>query len=276
MRLDKFILAYDGNKYQEVKKHLNLQRLIAKNYDVIAEPFCGIFGFTRAFAEINKNPDTLYYLNDINTDIINFYKNISLNLIKECLTKLEAMPEEGLYAKDIEDYALRTMSRGICIRYFDRHKGIQKCKRFIDNWEQWEAFFSRCRFYNLPASEFYALLPKNTFVFYDPPYFHSECTQYVKHLDGVDGTQYYIDIYEEMKSHKFDSILITNDIAIISYMYKAVFSYFILTGTYQNTTQSRTKRGNSTQQFRKNKKLHIVFDNMKKIKLKTNLTNICI
>ena len=79
-----------------------------------------------------------------------------------------------------------------------------------------------------------------------------------------------------MKSHKFDSILITNDIAIISYMYKAVFSYFILTGTYQNTTQSRTKRGNSTQQFRKNKKLHIVFDNMKKIKLKTNLTNLCI
>lgn len=268
MRLDKFILAYDGNKYQEVKKYLNLSRIIAKNYDVIAEPFCGIFGFTRAFAEINKNPDTLYYLNDINTDIINFYKNISLDLIKEYLSIINSLPENGLRATDIANPNIRLISRGMCLAYFDRHKGIQKCKHFIENWEQWEAFFSRCRFYNLPATEFYALLPKNTFVFYDPPYFHSECTQYVKHLDGVDGTQYYIDIYQEMKSRNFDSILITNNIAIISHMYKAEFTYFILTGLYNNSTRSKNKRSNITQHFRKNIKLHIVFDNIRKIKLK--------
>jgi site-specific DNA-adenine methylase len=268
MRLDKFILAYDGNKYREVKKHLNLSRIIAKNYDVIAEPFCGIFGFTRAIAEINKNPDTLYYLNDINTDIINFYKNISLDLIKEYLGIIDSLPENGLSATDIADPIIKLIGRGMCISYFDKHKALQKCKHFIEHWEQWQAFFSRCRFYNLPASEFYALLPNNTFIFYDPPYFHSNCEQYIKHLDNIDGTQYYIDIYQEMKARKFDSILITNDIAIISYMYKAEFTYFIFEGRYNNSTKSRQTRSVGENNFRKNKKVHVVFDNIKKIRLK--------
>ena len=71
--------CYLGNKYLESKTKLSLymDKAIANinDYDIIAEPFCGIYGFSRYAHLIGFKGE--YLLNDINKDLID-----SLNRLK--------------------------------------------------------------------------------------------------------------------------------------------------------------------------------------------------
>ena len=51
--MNNFIFSYNGNKYLETKKHIFKNNILQNinDYDVICEPFCGIFGFSRVAYE---------------------------------------------------------------------------------------------------------------------------------------------------------------------------------------------------------------------------------
>lgn len=94
--MNNFLFSYHGNKYIESKKYLNeigsrsiyndfsQESLNANPSIVIIEPFCGIFGFSRAFyeieiykkekAEIRPNfGDVKFIFNDIDSEMIGEY-----------------------------------------------------------------------------------------------------------------------------------------------------------------------------------------------------------
>jgi site-specific DNA-adenine methylase len=79
--LDKFVINYNGNKFLETNKYLKGRINNIEEYDIIAEGCCGIFGFTRSLFsgelfEKLKNSDKVpeIWLNDINNDLIDFFK----------------------------------------------------------------------------------------------------------------------------------------------------------------------------------------------------------
>ena len=71
--MDRFILNYNGNKYNECKKYLH--DVDYENFDYVCEPFGGIFGFSRFVHTVNKNFKK-FLINDIDKNIIDFYKEL--------------------------------------------------------------------------------------------------------------------------------------------------------------------------------------------------------
>ena len=80
IRYDRFILNYQGNKYLETKKYF--KELDIRDYDIIVEPFAGIFGFSRALYEMNPEYDGVFWINDIDPDLIAFYKQLKKKMRK--------------------------------------------------------------------------------------------------------------------------------------------------------------------------------------------------
>lgn len=264
MKLDRFLLSYNGNKYMETKKYLH--DLDISNYDIITEPFGGIFGFSRAMIELNPNFKGEIWINDINTDLINILKELKNNS-NDFINKV--IKEAEKYKTDLEvkqdnnkSNAIKLIFRRINFSCFNLQKGYQKINNYKEKIEEYNSFFEKVKLFNLPFEKFIELLPKKKkcLIFLDPPYFNSSNTdydnsEYNKDEDGYrDGTKIYTDIYELFNNNNnknWKKIFILNKIHFINNFF-GKWKFKEYSGKYNNT--SKTKEG-----YKKSFKKHIIY-----------------
>lgn len=254
MKLDRFPFTYNGNKYLEARKHLMPIITANSTVDIVAEPFCGIAGFSRAFFEATPTFAGEIWLNDINPQLIDNIRQLKDNP-EATLTTLEHQLQQYTTDAELTDAMkasphclLSLVCRGMTHRLFKISKGQSKIKNYREKIADYTAFFARVTLYNVDAVEFLALLPssRRVLVFFDPPYFNSNNLEYKSNnKEGVynDGTQLYVDIHnaftnphtEIRANHRL--VLLVNRLAFLNHFFKPWFS-MEYTGTYQNT---RTK-----------------------------------
>jgi site-specific DNA-adenine methylase len=219
--MNQFIFSYNGNKYLEIKKHLLKSELLEyiNEYDVIVEPFCGLFGFSRVAYEHGFKGE--FYLNDINTDLINSFKSMKNDLnkfIDDIENELSHYTVDSCLSKSkLKSYSLEKTTRGITSNLLSIEKGKAKIKNFKGKIKLYENMLDKCSFFNLNASQFINELPKDKkiLIFYDPPYFNSDNKEYqfdFKDGEYHDGTLIYIDILKNMKDLQHHQLFIMNKI----------------------------------------------------------------
>jgi hypothetical protein len=282
-RLDRFILSYSGNKYNETKKQNIFDEIPDINiYDYICEPFCGIFGFSRAIAEKYTEYKGRFILNDINGFIINLYRKLStdegyneiINEIKEIINDYKNKEDIDLskYMRTLKDKSyLPYVFRGANENVFKVSSGETKIRNFIEKQDIYKMFFSKCEFLNFDIKELVIYMEehypnKKILYFHDPPYFNSSNISYNMPSDSIennfsyrtDNTILYIDILEEFKK-KNDCIMILNKIELINYIFKEYIGREY-GKTYQNHAGTANKK-----KTRKNATIHIIYKNFDNI-----------
>lgn len=255
--MNNFILNYKGNKYLECKKFFN--DFDFTKYDIIVEPFCGIFGFSRYAYE--KGFKGEFYLNDLSTDLINVLNELKeddskfINNIENELSKYK-IDKDLSYDKN-KTYALSRICQSRSERLCSIDKGYTKIKNYKNKKTQYDDFFKKVELFNMKSTKFIEQLPKDKkiLIFYDPPYFNSSNTTYSLYLekdaDGyADVTTLYLNIYENFNNINHDQILIINHIEILHKIFK---KYFVssISGKYQNSKKNLKKHN----LYLKNKKI---------------------
>ena len=253
--MDRFILNWKGNKYQETKKYLKTF-IENNNFDYVAEPFGGIFGFSRYYYLLKSNTKTKFLINDIDVNLINFY----ISLQKDFNKTLDNLEEQFLkitkdFKEDIElthflrdnknnkDYYLITKAADSVSGCFSITKFKTKLKNFRVKENEYKDMFKRCEFYNSPADEFIKTVKnKNDDIlfYFDPPYFNSNNTDYDNSFRDknkyYDGTSIYINILEIMETTNLKCLFVLNKIDVINYIFKK-FIYLEYEGQYQNISK---------------------------------------
>jgi site-specific DNA-adenine methylase len=252
MKLNRFIINYKGNKYLEAKKHLKNEILEFKNYDIICEPLCGIFGFSRAFLELNPDFKGEIWLNDFDNNLINSIKDIkdkpieTINKLKEEINKYKL--DKDLSNDKQKSYLLKNVSLVHNDTLCSKEKFNTKINNYIEKIDDYKIFFNKVKLFNLEFNDFIKKLPKNKkiLIFLDPPYFNSSNSSYDTYVTKEeanvvykDGTKIYIDIYELFKNKKknIKIIMIINKITFINYFFKNWF-YKTFNGFYQSTNKN--------------------------------------
>jgi hypothetical protein len=248
IKLDRFILNYEGNKYQETKKHL--KDYLKNDYKYIIEPFCGIFGFSRAHYELYPEADVKYILNDINTEHISYLNYIKDNYNKEELFKFlndnNINDDMSLkeWAKNNKTHLkfkficsiARGCNNGLSLLSFS--KLIKKIENYESLKHTYNKFFNKVIFYNMELNLFLEtikpiILKEKSFIFYDPPYFDSY-NAYYSNMAGKDiiqeglrnfinfrdSSEIYISILHYCNTLKCSFVLVINSMAILKYIYK--------------------------------------------------------
>ncbi len=266
MKLDRFLISYNGNKYLETKKYL--KNLDISKYDIIAEPFCGIFGFSRALMELNPDFKGEFYLNDIDKNLIDTFKRIVndpyeyINDCEKISNTFETDSDMSSYFRKNKDDYRKLIYRHCQQQLFNKFQGGRKIKNYKERIENFNLFFKKCKFSSLENKEFIDLLPKDKkiLIFFDPPYFDSNNADYKGYMDYMnektetikDNTYFYIDILENLKNKNNDCLLIINQISILDYLFKD-FKKESFLKLYQNSSGSKTNKKRRTN--------HIIYSN---------------
>ena len=252
-RLDRFIFSYQGNKYLESKKNLPLENI---NYDFIIEPFGGIFGFSRAFAEKHQNFNGKFLINDVNVDIINFYKNLQSDFNKTTLdisSYINAIDGQCFSDSNFtqlirqENYITKLICQSNNINVFKRRISRTKCSNFLDKKDIYIEFLKKCEFFCMDYLEFLNMVDLTTngkkLVFFDPPYFLSYNSGYVNtSVNGVrqDCSKIYIDILNYFEKSKNDIYFIINYTSLMDYIFGKYF-YKKYGKSYSNTGKNKAE-----------------------------------
>lgn len=244
-KLDRFIISYNGNKYNETKKYLSQELHQYANYDIIAEPFCGIFGFSRAFAEIHSGYNGQIWLNDIDGELIEFYRMLKADSEKWLI---DAYDTVNKYSNDKEytddktkDKFIEMIGRGSSFRLMQISKANRKIINYTEKLELYKTFWDKVTLFNLPNNEFLELIPDNgrALVYFDPPYLDSNNTQYSKYSINKDYTVYkdnttiYLELLEYFKNTNNLVLFVMNKCDIINHLFKD-YVYKDYSGAYQN------------------------------------------
>lgn len=242
--MDRFIINYNGNKYAETKKHL--KDLDVSNYHYICEPFCGIFGFSRYMSLTNFRGQFL--LNDIDSNLIDFYNGLKTDFDGT----LEKYETESAKNEKKKSYILGLIGRAQ-FNIFNDKKCLSKFENFKKMKDKYVPFLDRCVFSCLPYDKFIDTLKptygtdKTYLLFFDPPYIYSHNSTYIytesfdKKTEHLDESDIYVNLLEYFNN--WDSILITNKLSILHYLFKA-YTFKEYSGKYQRT---------------KNIKVHIIY-----------------
>lgn len=259
--MDRFIFGYNGNKYQETKKHL-YDKIKHLKYEFVAEPYCGIFGFSRYYYLMKKDENITFLLNDINADLIESLRDIQKD-IRGFVEELKSFTESEEYkAVDGSEFTkliktkhkkFHLIFRGFSEGVFNKRYGETKIRNFEKKIPEYEEFFTRCVFYNLDVGDFLKICneKENILLYFDPPYFNSNNLYYTKETRTpdntyIDGSTHYLRILEQTTKKK-DFVFVMNKIDIIDYIFKD-FNKYSYEGRYSN-------HGN-------NKKIHVVYSNI--------------
>lgn len=233
--MNNFLFNYAGNKYAETKKYLDKEcKQIAKSkhITVICEPYCGIFGFSRAFYELtNKdgNGHITYKLNDIDGDLIEFYKQLKQdykNKMKQVIRSLSAT--QSMNTSQIRKYIktskhLKVFSKLSNFLSYERLRS--KVFNFIKKKEMYMQFFDQCTFYNMDAFEFMEkhCSTKNAIAFIDPPYNFSFNASYKTFTSGHKTFEHdatHIFVYLLQPKLKLQYIGIIDGSSIMKYVFR--------------------------------------------------------
>lgn len=249
-KLNRFIINYDGNKYNETNKYLKDDFKKILKYKIIAEPFCGIMGFSRALLENNLDYDGEIWLNDIKTEHIEFLKYIKNDPEKFILEmeeerkKYKTNEEATKKAKNIY---FRWVYKSMYPKFCELKKGDTKIKNYKERINIYKKFFKKVKFFNMDCGSFLKILPKNAFVFFDPPYFNSCNVNYNNKIPSIngyrDGTGLYLIIYNYFKEGK-KGLFILNKLDFFDYFFNQ-WKIKEIKGIYNNLF--------------KNKKHHIIY-----------------
>ena len=240
-KFDRYLLTYTGNKYRETKKYL--EDLDIKKYDIIVEPFGGIFGYSRALYEMNPNYSGEFWINDTNTDLIGVHQQLKdgkFNEIKEMVLKLIEP-----FEKDENDLNFNKVKKKnsllqliVCFYINTRQKMKNKIKNYEEKQDDFKELLDKCSFFNMDFNDFLKQLPtdKKCLILFDPPYFDSCNTDYTRGMekyedDGEikDNTQMYLDILDyfaaqarNLQNRKTgnDCLMIINNLSIMRYIFK--------------------------------------------------------
>lgn len=259
--MEGFIFSYNGNKYRETKKHL-YDKIKHLKYDFVAEPYCGIFGFSRYYYLMKKDEKTKFLLNDINPDLIDNLKDIQKDIRGFIEEFKEFIGSEEYKAVDGADFTklIKTkprkyhfLFRGFADMVFIKKNGEGKIRNFEKKIPEYEDFFKRCVFYNMDVGDFLKVCneKKNILLYFDPPYFNANNLYYTKETrtpDNTykDGSTHYLHILEQTKKEKH-FVFVMNKIDIIDYIFKD-FNRYSYAGRYLNNG--------------KNLKIHVVYSNI--------------
>lgn len=232
MKLDRFILTYNGNKYREAKK---LEFININDYDIIVEPFCGIFGLSRCLYERFPEFKGEFWLNDIDSELIDFYKQIQAKDYStiDKYTFPDTWTDKELN-NTIKGFHIPTLIYKFSIgTVCSVKRGVAKIRNFNEKREDFVPFLSQCKFSNSPHDTFLASLPtdKKVLIFYDPPYLNSSNEEYTKFceknpmIEGIrktkDTSQLYLDVLLSFQNNpQFSHLLIINDNALLHHLYK--------------------------------------------------------
>jgi site-specific DNA-adenine methylase len=231
-KLDRFIINYNGNKYNETKKYLS--DIDISEYDIIAEPFCGIFGFSRKMYELYPDFKGEIWLNDFDSDLIKIIKQLKTNPLKfiknveNQIKKYEgvdmAMTKDKTKSYEVS-YIFRTFTRHL----MSINLGEKKIRNYKEKLDIYEDFFKNVKLFNLDYIKFLDELPKNkkVLIFFDPPYIDSNNKGYQKFEgDTVDRKEFYdpsttfIKIKDYFDNKNFDCLAIFNYLGLLDYFYK--------------------------------------------------------
>lgn len=246
MRQKNFFFTYVGGKtkdYKSFKDYVNFD-----GCNTICEPFCG----SCAFSFLNRDNINKFILNDKDTVLIEFLKDVRKGLFPDYLKYVENKildyidnnkPTKEWYSlrksvtnntNKYDRFLISTTSRGrFGLMEIDagRNEPLLRIKNKLklENYENILNFVKEknIKFRNRDCLEIFNKVKdkKNTFVFLDPPYFESYNKSYcVNQINGknevIDNTKMYIDILEFLKSAKCKVMLIINKNALIEYLYK--------------------------------------------------------
>lgn len=255
-RLDRFLLSYNGNKYNETKRYLLPMIKNIEKYDIIAEPYCGIFGFSRAIFETHKNTfHGQFWLNDYDEELIKVLKQIKEFKTVEDLKKIEL--KLNSYEKDADltrdsgknGMLLDLITRGMNERLKSIKKGKTKIKNYQEKLTEYKSFFDRVKFFNMDASDFVKMVNntnKKALIFYDPPYFSSHNKGYQKFNNEenietyFDGTTCYLNIFKDFNDKDNNNTLyfIMNKIDILNFIFER-YKISEIKGKYGNTQMKK-------------------------------------
>jgi site-specific DNA-adenine methylase len=247
-------INYAGNKYKETKKYF-IDKLDTSKYKYIAEPFGGIFGFSRAVGEVDKN--IKFLVNDIDGDLITahkLFKTAKSYTIQKCIKKRLneiktdddtdcSLKQKLIKLEDDDVYSrmLRIIAKSSFYVNF-----VTKLRQKIDNipsgLKAIRDILDRCSFFNLDYMDFVKKVNdnyKDVLFYFDPPYFDSKNFAYIavnnKNKEVVDNSKIYIDMMQIFNTGvKFMAVL--NDLVIFRHLFKD-HKYFHYSKTYQFTNK---------------------------------------
>lgn len=257
-------ISYNGNKYKETSE------LKIKQYDIIAEPFGGIFGFSR-YIFFDQKKTTRFLINDCDKDLISlhlYFKNESTENIKKNLENLyenlKNKPDNDIrkYIKNNKYNDINHLFVFYIIQSCYLHTG-DRIKQKINNIEKLNTLkimFERCEFFNMDYKDFINKVKEyegEKLIYFDPPYFNSSNKTYISSDCEIsdnkriynDATQMYIDIKNYL-DEKIHCILIINYSALIHYVFEK----------YEKKRYSKIYNHTGKKGI-KNKTIHIVYQN---------------
>lgn len=250
-KLNLYPITYYGNKYKETRKYLikgRFNQYDYKQYDIIMEPFGGIYGFSRAIFNECKE-DTIFLINDINTELIKLHNEFKINDPLKLKKKiLKYCNENNIFEMSDKEYSKfikNNNSDSIEFIYLKFNNiGLHKIKKLkthieknFNNLSTYEKFFENCIFYNMEAFEFLKHINtidyykgKRKLIFFDPPYFDTCNKNYIQQnnneisegfINMGDNTGIYINILKEMKNYndRSDCLMIINKCELLTYLY---------------------------------------------------------
>ena len=261
MKYNRHPISYQGNKYLETNRLLkdNLIKNI-NDYNYIVEPFCGIYGFTRAiFNKYNIDDyNGKILLNDINPLLIQTLKmirddygkfqKINNNFYNELLKQedkrayIKKRIENRMY--ELEPYIIYiTFTQG----NFFRDRLIEPLLKKIndeDNIKQHQKILSKCELFNMDNVDFYNYINKlegKKLMYFDPPYLFCAVDTY-KSLECMndkfnDTTSLYVDIINYFNNDNNNSLLmVVNKVDLFHYLMNK-YEIKKYNKTYANTLQ---------------------------------------
>lgn len=228
MRYESTIIYY-GNKFKESKKNLKDDY---SNFKIIAEPFGGSYGFSRAF----YYPDTKYMINDADKSLIDaqlVLKNTDYQRLQEEFQKIyNELPEKDYYAlKYIKNNRDKSGYHNLLYfvagtHYLDVRKRLQKK---INDFDKYPRIPQNVEFYNMDAFEFVEFvkskeLIQNILFYFDPPYLEHNSCIYIneKIKEHYDYSMAYVKVLEEMRKD-VKCILVVAKLEIIKILFDGFF-----------------------------------------------------
>jgi len=243
-----FFFSYVGGKGKDmphIKKYIPNSGI-----KLIAEAFCGSGAFSRSIYYDNDNNVSMkYHLNDIDTHLIKFYKNIKLNKLSSYIEYFnDNIPK--YYDEDVNKPTekwrklsrernkikinnnmlwylyKRACSRGCLLDYGRVKKGynvsdFDDCIKFYTEKEIKYTNYDYMKIIELYKNN------KSALIFLDPPYFSSFNSSYNGYYPSetenkiiIDNTEMYINILEALRTAKCKIMLIINSNHITRFIYK--------------------------------------------------------
>jgi site-specific DNA-adenine methylase len=228
-----FYFPYQGNKRLEIKHLAEYTRGISeKKYDTIVEPFCGSCAFSLAMYKngfrgrivINDADETLVrFLRDIQENGSQKYFDFHNEKVCDNLTRERYHALLGQKRDDL----LHWFFYRKCF-YITEHRYYEKLMNKTAERTAAHALFDeflrhceiRCGDYNDVFDEFEG--DDRCFMFLDPPYLDSYNRDYAKFTKDGDGTYFYAEIIQKLKSDatRCSLLMVINGNSLTKYIYR--------------------------------------------------------